>query len=346
MGFRVTLRPSGHAYEVPDGQSVLTAGLAAGWSLPYSCRAGTCRTCRGRILEGTVDYGSVHPTYLPDAHKAMGLALLCKATPLSDLVVEVQELSLQAVKPTIVPCRVRQIQRLAPDVAVITLRLPMNENMMFAAGQYVDFLLADAKRRSYSIATPPAPEGVTNIQVHVRHTPGGLFTDRVFSGLKEGEILRFEGPLGTFYLREESARPIVFLASGTGFGPIKAIIEYAFRRNVTRPMTLYWGCRARRDLYLLDLPTGWAADHPGFSFVPVVSDAEPDDRWAGRTGFVHRAVMADFPDLSGHQVYACGAPVMVDAARRDFTSIAGLPEGEFFADAFLTEADHLKEDLR
>ena len=339
MGFRVTLMPSGHSYEVPPGKSVLTAGLEAGWNMPYSCRAGTCRTCRGKILEGRVDYGGVHPSYLPEEHKAMGLALLCKAMPLTDLVVELKELSLQGVKPKMIPCRVKRIDKPAPDVAVLDLKLPMNENMMFAAGQYVDFLLKDGKRRSYSIATPPSPQGVTDIQLHVRHTPGGLFTDHVFSGLKERDLLRFEGPLGTFYLREESDKPVVLVASGTGFAPIKAIIEYAARRGIARPMTLYWGCRSKRDLYMLDLPRSWEAELPGFRYVPVLSDALPEDGWTGRTGFVHRAVMEDFPDLSGHQVYACGAPVMVDAARIDFAAKCGLPEQEFFADSFLTEAD-------
>jgi len=341
MPFNVTLTPSGHSFEVPDGQCVLNAGLAAGWNMPYSCRTGVCRTCRGRIVEGRVDFGNVHPTYLPEEHRAVGLALLCQAKPLSDLVIELKELSLHGVKPTIVPCRVKRIDRPAPDVAIIDLKLPMNENMLFAAGQYVDFLLADGKRRSYSIATPPAPEGVTDIQLHIRHTPGGLFTDRVFGALKEREILRFEGPLGTFFLREESEKPIVFLASGTGFGPIKSIIEYSFRCGITRPMTLYWGCRARRDLYMMDLPQRWAAEHAHFKFVPVLSDALAEDAWTGRAGFVHRAVMEDLPDLSGHQAYACGAPVMVDAARADFTERCQLPPDEFFADSFLTEADRL-----
>jgi CDP-4-dehydro-6-deoxyglucose reductase len=214
--------------------------------------------------------------------------------------------------------------------------------MLFAAGQYVDFLLDGGKRRSYSIATAPALEGgMMDIDLHIRHTPGGLFTDRVFSSLKVGEILRFEGPLGTFYIREESSKPIIFLASGVGFGPIKAMIEYALRRrpSAMRPMALYWGCRTRRDLYMMALPEKWAADNPGFDFVPVLSDALPEDQWRGRTGFVHRAVMEDFPDLSGHQLYACGAPVMVDAARRDFTTMRGLPAEEFFADSFFTEAE-------
>jgi CDP-4-dehydro-6-deoxyglucose reductase len=220
---------------------------------------------------------------------------------------------------------------------VMGLRLPMNENFRFLAGQYIDVLLKEAKRRSYSIANAPKPEGVTFLEVHVRHTPGGLFTDHVFSKAKVRDLLRFEGPLGTFYLREDSDKPIVMVASGTGFAPIKAMCEAAFERDLKRPITLYWGCRARRDLYMLDVPASWQREN--FKFIPVLSDPTPECQWTGRTGFVHRAVMQDFPDMSGVQVYACGAPVMVDAARADFGSQCGLPAEEFFADSFLTEAD-------
>ncbi len=342
MGYKVTLRPSGHEFEVPEGGKILDAGLAAGGAMPYSCRTGTCRTCRGKILEGKVDYGFTHPHYLPDEHRAAGLALLCSAMPLSDLVIEVQEVSVLGVKPTIIPCRIKAIERPAPDVIVLSLKLPMNENMMFAAGQYVDFLLKDGKRRSYSIAACPAPEGTNDIQLHIRHTPGGAFTDRLFDGtVKEREVMRFEGPLGTFFLREESAKPIVMVASGTGFAPIKSMCEYAFRRRINdaRPIVMYWGCRTRGDLYMLEMAERWGREQANFRFIPVLSDAQPEDAWTGRKGFVHRAVMEDFADLSGHQVYACGAPVMVDAARADFVAKCGLPEEEFFADSFLTEAD-------
>jgi CDP-4-dehydro-6-deoxyglucose reductase len=340
MAYRVTLQPSGHSFEVAEGQNILQAGLDAGNSMPYSCRTGVCRTCRGTIRDGEVDYGAVHPTYLPDSDKAKGYALLCQAQPLCDLVVEVRELEgLAGIRARVVPCRVAKIERPAPDVAVLSLRLPMNENMLFLAGQYVDFLLKDGKRRSYSIASKPAPEGVTAIQLHVRHTPGGAFTDHVFSTMKERDILRFEGPLGTFYLRQDSDKPIVMVASGTGFAPIKAMCEVALGKGMKRPITLYWGCRAKRDLYMLDVPESWT--HPDFKFVPVLSDPTPECQWTGRTGFVHRAVMEDFPDLSGCQVYACGAPVMVDAARADFSAKCSLPAEEFFADSFLTEADRM-----
>lgn len=337
MVYRVTLRPSGHTYECEEGKNILQAGLDAGRMLPYSCRAGVCRTCRGTILEGKVDYGRVHETYLPESDKAKGYALLCQATPLSDLVLEVREV--QGVKPRLIPCRVERLEKPAPDVAVIGLRLPMNENFRFFAGQYVDLLLKDGKRRSYSLATRPQPGGITALEIHVRHTPGGLFTDHVFSGLKVRDLLRFEGPLGSFYLREESEKPIVMVASGTGFAPIRAMCEYAFEKKLeqNRSITLYWGCRAKRDLYMLDLPRSW--QRPGFKFVPVLSDPTAECQWTECTGFVHRQAMADFPDMSGIQVYACGTPLMVEAARKDFSDRCGLPPEEFYADSFLTEAD-------
>lgn len=342
MGFRITLKPSGHGFDAAEERNVLQSALEAGFNLPYSCRAGDCSTCKARILDGTVDHGRATHTYLPQALRDQGFALLCQARPLSDLTVEIEELTLHLAKPNIVPCRVKQIRKLAPDVIALHLRTPYNDNMLFAAGQFIDFLLDGNQRRSYSIANAPMLEGgMMDLEIHIRHSPGGLFTDRVFSKLKINELLRFEGPLGTFYLREDSAKPIVLLASGTGFGPIKAIAEYALRRKVSerRPISLYWGCRAKQDLYMLDLPQRWAGETLNFRFVPVLSDASPEDNWTGRTGFVHRAVMQDLPDLSGHQVYACGAPAMVDAARRDFASACGLPATEFFADAFLTQAE-------
>jgi CDP-4-dehydro-6-deoxyglucose reductase len=231
----------------------------------------------------------------------------------------------------------------APDVAIVELRLPINENLRFAAGQYLDFVLENGVRRSYSIATPPAAAGLIALELHIRHTPGGMFTDPLFDGaIKPGQILHFEAPLGTFSLREESDKPIVFVASGTGFAPIKAIIGYIMQRKIPRPMTLYWGGRQRRDLYMDELARHWESEWSGFKYVPVLSEAAPEEAWRGRAGFVHRAVMQDLPDLSGHQVYACGAPVMVEAARKDFTAQCGLPEGEFFADSFLTQAELVK----
>ena len=340
MAHKVTLVPSGHQFEVAEGQNVLQAGLDAGLAIPYSCRAGVCRTCRGLVKEGKVDYGNVSPAYLSEGDKAAGYALLCQAKPLADLTVEVRELAgLAGIRPRIIPARVEAITKPALDVALLTLRLPSNEKFKFVAGQYVDILLKGGKRRSYSIANPPQEEGVGTLELHIRHTPGGFYTEQVFGAMKARDLLRFEGPLGTFSLREDSDKPVIFLASGTGFAPIRSILEKMFRDGLfeKRKTTLYWGCRAKRDLYMLEVPAAWA--HPNFRFVPVLSDPTPECAWTGRTGFVHRAVMEDFPDLSGMQVYACGVPVMVESARRDFSALCGLPADEFYADSFLTEAD-------
>jgi CDP-4-dehydro-6-deoxyglucose reductase len=235
------------------------------------------------------------------------------------------------------PARVQKLERAADDAMIVYLKLPANERLMFLPGQYIDILLKDGTRRSFSMAN--APHDDEYVQLHVRHVPGGSFTDHVFRTMKEREILRFEGPFGTFFLRDESDKPIVLVASGTGFAPIKALIEAAFKKGVARPMRLYWGARRPKDLYLKGLAERWVAEHASFSYVPVVSDALPEDGWQGRTGFVHRAVMEDLSDLSGHQVYACGVPIMVDSARRDFIQECRLPENEFFADSFTTAAD-------
>jgi len=333
----VTIQPSGQQFQVEDGEAVLAAALRQGLVLPYGCKNGACGTCKGKIVSGTVDFGVYQPKALPDEDKARGKALFCQAKPLSDLVIEARTIgAAKGIEVKMLPCRVHKLERLADDVMVLHLKLPANEKLVFLAGQFIEFLLKDGSRRSFSMAN--APHDAELLQLHVRHVAGGQFTDHVFGKMKERDILRFEGPLGTFFLREDSAKPLVFVASGTGFAPIKSIIEAAVNKGVTRPMTLYWGARRPKDLYMNALAESWAA-RGLLKYVPVVSEALPEDGWNGRSGFVHRAVMADFPDLSGHQVYACGVPVMVDAARRDFTSACRLPEDEFYADSFTTQAD-------
>ena len=334
----VTLQPSGHQFQVEEGEAVLIAALRQGFILPYGCKNGACGSCKGKITAGTVDYGIHQKKALTDQDKAQGKALFCQAKPLSDLVIEARDIgAAKDIQIKTLPCRIQKMERLADDVMVLHLKLPANEKLKFLAGQFIEFLLKDGSRRSFSIANPP--HDAEFLQLHVRHVAGGQFTDHVFGKMKERDILRFEGPLGTFFLREESEQPIVFVASGTGFAPIKAIIERMFHKGIARPATLYWGGRRPKDLYMNELALKWAAEQPGFKYVPVISDGLPEDRWSGRTGFVHRAVMQDFPDLSGHQVYACGVPVMVDAARRDFTSTCRLPEDDFYADSFTTQAD-------
>ena len=338
MPFHVTIQKSGHAFDVPDADTVLAAALAAGYTIPYGCRNGACGACKGRVLEGAVDYGQHQPYTLTEGEKQAGLALFCCARPLSDLVIDVHEVSgIGDIPVRKLPARVQSIERPAPDVAILRLKLPANERLQFLAGQYLEILLKDGRRRAYSMANAPHAEDC--VELHVRHMPDGAFTSHVFGAMKEKDILRFEGPMGTFFLREDSDKPIVFVASGTGFAPIKAIVEHAFHAGIVRPMVLYWGGRRPRDLYLGALCERWQEEHANFSYVPVVSDALAEDGWTGRKGFVHAAAMADFPDLSGHQVYACGAPVVVESARRDFTAHCGLPEEEFFSDAFTPSVD-------
>jgi CDP-4-dehydro-6-deoxyglucose reductase len=327
MPFNVTIKPSNHSYPIEGDETILEAGLRHGYTLPYSCRDGVCGACKGKVLQGEVDYGQHQPFALSDAEKAAGLALFCRARPKSDLVIECHEVSsLKDIPVKTLPCRVQKMERVTDDIMVLSLKLPANERLQFLAGQYVDILQKDDKPRSFSLAN--APHGDEFLQLHVRNIPGGKFTQHVFHEMKERDILRIKGPLGSFYLREDSDKPIVFVASGTGFAPVKAIIEHALQSGTRRALAFYWGVRKASDLYMLDKVREWEAR--GVKFVPVVSD-EP---WPGRHGFVHQAVLEDYAELAGYQVYACGAPVMVEAAHREFTTQRGLPSEEFFSDAF------------
>jgi len=342
MSFQITIQPSQHQFAAEADKSVLDAALAAGIVLPYSCRSGACSTCKAKVLSGTVEAGSSPAQILSADELEAGFTLLCQARATSDLVIESRELRLASdIQIRKIPSRVTTIQRPTADVALLTLQLPATETFRFHAGQYIELILKDGKRRSYSMAN--APHSASALELHIRHLSGGLFTDHVFgagaTAMKEREILRLEGPFGSFFLREDSQLPIVMLASGTGFAPIKSIVEHMVQQNIHRPITLYWGGRRPSDLYMNELVEQWAKTIPDFSYVPVISDALPEDGWAGRTGFVHRAVMQDFPDLSGYQVYACGAPIVVDSARREFVAACKLPEDAFFADSFTSEAD-------
>jgi len=335
MTHQVRINPSKHVFNVDDDETILNAALHAGFVIAYGCRNGACGTCKGRLLEGTVDYGEYQEHALPDEEKRAGMVLFCQARPLSDLTIECREIgAVRDIQIRTLPCRVQKMERSGPDVMVLHLKLPANERLQFLAGQYIDILLKDGKRRSLSMANPPHDDAY--LQLHLRNY-GGPFSRHVFGDMKEKEILRFEGPLGTFFLREDSEKPIILVASGTGFAPIKAIIEHGLYKKTKRPMTLYWGGRGRADLYMNDLPARWERDH-GVKYVPVLSEALPGDHWQGRTGLVHHAVMEDFSDLSNYQVYACGAPVMVEAAHKDFISQRNLPEDEFFSDAFTPAA--------
>jgi CDP-4-dehydro-6-deoxyglucose reductase len=334
----VRLEPSGHSFTVAPGETLLEAALRQNIGLPYGCRNGACGACKGMLRSGELEYGEYQERALHPNEKAAGKALTCCTRPASDIVFEVRELSgAKDLAIRTLPCRVERIEKPADDVAILYLKLPTGERLQFLAGQYIDVLLKEGKRRSFSLANAPHDDQL--LQLHVRKTPGGAFSQYVFDEMKERTILRFEGPLGTFFLREDSDKPIVFVAGGTGFAPIKAIIEHAFHHDPGRPMVLYWGVRARKDLYLADLPAQWQRAHENFSYVPVLSDPLPTDGWTGRTGLVHQAVLDDFDRLDGYQVYACGAPAMTDIARQTFVAQKGLPEDEFYCDAFTPSVD-------
>ncbi len=341
MPITVTLQPSNKSFTVERDEPMLTAAIRQGIGLPYGCRDGACGSCKSKLVSGRVIHGAHQLKALSEAEELAGQILPCCATPQTDCVVEARYVAGAGDHAILrMPTRVISIDKPTPDVAVLRLQLPANQNFQYRAGQYVEFILRDGKRRSYSMANAPHTLGSPPaMELHIRHLPGGVFTDQVFGSMREKDILRMEGPFGSFFLREDSQRPIVLLASGTGFAPIKALIEHMEHQGTKRPTVLYWGARRRADLYLNDWAMAAQSRLPWLSYVPVLSDATPEDAWAGRTGFVHQAVMADHSDLSGHEVYACGVPVMVDAAKRDFTTQCGLPEDAFYADSFTSEAD-------
>lgn len=332
MPYHVTIQPSGHEFQVGENEAVLDAALREkGYALPYGCRNGTCGSCMGKILSGTVRYSDGRPPGLSEREQAKGQALLCQARPCSDLVIEAREVKTGDIAVKTLPCRVEKRELLAPDVMRLYLKVPNTERLQFLAGQYVDILLADGRRRGFSLANPPHADDL--LELHVRQVPGGFFTGYVFERMKDKALLRFQGPLGTFFLREDSPRPIILIGGGTGFAPLKGMLEHAFHIRLDRLLHLYWGARAKVDLYLDELPRRWAEEQPNFRYTPVLSEPRPEDAWEGRTGWVHEAVAADQPDLSGYDVYMSGPPPMIAAAKRTFAA-QGLPAEQLFYDSF------------
>ncbi len=329
MSFTITVEPSGHRFTAEAGESVLDAALRHGLAFPYGCRSGGCGACKGKIVSGRVEYpGGRRPDSLTETEEAIGQVVLCQARPESDLVIEVHELDQDQKAgeeaPATLAVRVASLRRLAPDVMQVELELPASARFDYRAGQYIDILLPDGERRSFSIANRPG-EG-RRLELHIRHVEGGRFTGHVFESMAEGDVLRIDGPHGRFCLDEASDRPLLFVAGGTGFAPVKALIEEALHTMPQRSVTLYWGSRDGAGQYLAEQVRAW----PGVRYVAVLSEAREE---GARHGLVHDAVVADLDDLAGHDVYVAGPPVMVEAAREAFGA-RGLPRERLFVDSF------------
>ena len=329
---KVTIKNSGHTFDVRPSQTVLQAAIEAGVNLPYGCRNGACGACKATLIGGKVMHDDYQRSAMSDAELAAGNALLCCARPLEDLTIECREVGgLAGIKPRILPARVAKKEQLAHDVIALYLQLPASERLQFKAGQYIEFILKDGKRRAFSIAN--APHDSEFLQLHIRVIPGGQFSEYAANELVEKAILRLEAPFGSFFLREDSNKPIIFVAGGTGFAPVKGMIEHMLFNDIKRDIVLYRGARQLRDLYMHDLCEKWAALMPNISYIPVLSEPNADDNWQGRTGLVHQAVLGDIEYLSTHQAYVCGAPAMCEAAHTSFVA-QGLDAEEFFSDAF------------
>jgi len=337
MSYSVRIEPTNHVFQVEEGESVLDAALRQSVTLPYGCRGGGCGACKGQLLEGTISYPDGLPGGLSEDDHNKGYALFCQAEPNSDLVIKSKEvLATNEIQVKILPCRVYEKVQLNHDVILIKLLLPKTERLQFFAGQYINFLLKNGKHRSFSLAN--AQHDDEFIELHIRHVPDGKFTGEVFDEMKEKDMLRIEGPFGNFYLRENSDRPIILMAGGTGFAPVKGMIEHVLKVGLERPIHLYWGVRAKEDLYMDELAQSWTKQNPLIRYTPVLSDPKEEDNWTGRTGFVHAAIMEDYPDLSQYEIYGSGPPVMVYAGRDEFVK-NNLDLDHYFSDAFEYQKD-------
>jgi CDP-4-dehydro-6-deoxyglucose reductase len=328
---RVVLVPTGPEFSAAPGEPVLTAALRAGLNLPHSCKGGHCASCLARVLSGRVDYPQPRPAGITDDEIRDGMALLCQARALEDLRVEAREVRpAPDVEVKSLPCRVDKLARLADDVMAVTLRLPAVETLHFLPGQYVDVILSGGRRRSFSLASTPA-DGP--LEIHVRRASRDGFTGQVFDSLQPGALLRIEGPLGQFWLRLESPRPVLMIGGGTGYAPLRAMLRQLLASGDRRAVTLYWGARTRGDLYDHEWLERLASARDAFRYVPVLSHALPADEPSLRRGWVHEAALADLPALAGFDVYAAGPPAMIDAIRASFAA-HGLPREQLWFDSF------------
>ncbi len=324
---RLTDRPV--EFPVDDGETILAAGLRAGLTLPFGCQSGGCGSCRVRKAAGAVRY-RFEPAALSPAEREAGYVLMCIAEPCSDVALELhQPVEMDAIRPRRLPVRVARREMLSRDVLGLWLKTPPVNPLRWAPGQYIDVLLDDGRRRSFSIANAPGPDGL--IELHLRHVPGGEFVEWAMHKMPERAMLRIEGPLGAFYLREDSERPITLIAGGTGFAPARAILQRYLELGAPRPLDFYWGVRARQDLYRDDEIRAWAEGCERLRYVPVLSEPDPD--WTGERGFVHEVALSQIGDFHGREVYISGPPPMVQAGKQALLA-AGLDADHLFYDSF------------
>lgn len=336
MSFKVNLTKQNTSFNVDENETVLDAALRQCQNLPYGCRNGACGACKSTLTEGKISYDDGLPDALSEKEHQQGITLLCKAKAESDLCIESRTVESSAdIKIRQLPCRVTECEKLNDDVIRLVLELPKTERLQFLAGQYIDILMKDDKRRSFSLAN--APHEDQKLELHIRYYEGGLFSEYAFHDLKNKTLLRIEGPLGQFTL-QKSDRPIIMVAGGTGFAPVKSLIEHSLEINDVRPIDIYWGARTKTDLYFDEVVKSWAAEYKHINYIPVLSEIEETDDWDGKTGFVHEAILEDYDDLSEHDIYACGPPPMVNAVVESFPE-KGLNRERLFSDSFEFAAD-------
>jgi CDP-4-dehydro-6-deoxyglucose reductase, E3 len=331
MSFKIQLTEQDINFDIENEETVLEAALRQEHNLPYGCRNGACGTCKAKIISGDITYADNLPEGLSEKEHQQGVALLCQASAASNLSIEARTIETPAdIKLKQVPCRVTICEKLNNDVIRLILELPKTERLQFMAGQYIDILMKDGKRRSFSLANPPHED--QKLELHIRYYEGGLFSEYAFNDLKNKTLLRIEGPLGQFTLHE-SDRSIIMIAGGTGFAPVKSLVEYSLEKNDARPLHIYWGARTKTDLYFDDIAKQWSIDHKHIKYSPVLSETDNINDWKGKTGFVHEAVLADYADLSEYDIYACGPPPMINAVVESFPE-QGLDKKRLFSDSF------------
>ena len=317
----------GIEFEIKPSQTILEAAISSGITLPYGCQSGSCGSCKARVIKGEVFHDDIMQGVLSDQDRSEQNFLLCKTYATSNVTISSRvEKKLDEFPKKITPVRVEKLSLLNHDVMQILLKLPASENLQFKAGQYLEFILKDGARRAFSMANAPSDD---LIELHVRLIEGGTFTNYVFNEMKEKSIHRIEAPIGNFYLRE-SDRPIIFIAGGTGFAPIKSIINDYHRAEEERKIYLYRGFKTHEDLYQDEVVENWKKNINNFEAINKYSEEVVNGQ---EKSLVHKKVIKDLGQLDSFDVYCCGAPGMIEVAFQEFVE-AGLNANSFYSDAF------------